>query len=100
PEGYSSAFDLPRSSPSSTERDRFTLANRDSQRLPVATPGVNRDIQANCPTIAMNAGEFGRANQSDHHVLQLQRQYRQESSHEGRGGFCYLAHDGQARWFR
>ena len=33
------------------------------------TPDVNRDTQANCPTIAMNAGEFGRANQSDHHVL-------------------------------
>src|SRR5580704_4185888 len=25
--------------------------------------------QANCPTIAMNAGEFGRASQSDHHGL-------------------------------
>jgi hypothetical protein len=24
---------------------------------------------ANCPTIAMNADEFGRTNQSDHHVL-------------------------------
>ena len=38
-------------------------------------------------------GEFGRAKQPDHHGLQLQHQYRQESSHEGRGGFCYLAHD-------
>ena len=36
---------------------------------PSGTPDVNRDTQANCPTIAMNAGEFGRANQSDHHVL-------------------------------
>jgi hypothetical protein len=26
------------------------------------TPDVNRDTYANCPTIAMNAGEFGRAN--------------------------------------
>jgi hypothetical protein len=24
---------------------------------------------SNCPTIAMNVGEFGRANQSDHYVL-------------------------------
>ena len=38
-------------------------------QAPSGTPDVNRDTQANCPTIAMNAGEFGRANQSDHHVL-------------------------------
>jgi hypothetical protein len=30
---------------------------------PSGIPDVNRDTQANCPTIAMNAGEFGRANQ-------------------------------------
>jgi hypothetical protein len=30
---------------------------------PSGTPGVNRDTQANCPMIAMNVGEFGRANQ-------------------------------------
>jgi hypothetical protein len=33
------------------------------------TPDVNRDTQANCPTIAMNTGEFGPANQSDHYVF-------------------------------
>jgi hypothetical protein len=33
------------------------------------TPDVDRDAQANCPTIAMNAGEFGRPKQPDHHVL-------------------------------
>jgi hypothetical protein len=49
------------------------------------SPDVNRDIQANCPTIAMNAGEFGRANQSDEHVFWLQHQYRQESSYQSRG---------------
>jgi hypothetical protein len=38
-------------------------------RRQAATSDVNRDTQANCPTIAMNASEFGRANQSDHHVL-------------------------------
>jgi hypothetical protein len=69
-------------------------------QAPSGTLDVNRDTLANCPAIAMNAGEFGRANRSDHHVLQFQRPYRQESSHEGRGGFCHLAHDGQARWFR
>jgi hypothetical protein len=42
---------------------------RAPSHAPSGTPDVNRDTQANCPTIAMNAGEFGRANQSDHHVL-------------------------------
>src|SRR5258705_9426730 len=30
------------------------------------TPDVNRDTKSNCPTMAMNASDFGRANQSDH----------------------------------
>jgi hypothetical protein len=34
-----------------------------SSRAKPATPDVDRDTQANCPTIAMNAGEFGPANQ-------------------------------------
>jgi hypothetical protein len=48
-------------------------AARANPRAPSQTPNgtsdVNRDTQTNCPTIAMNAGEFERANQSDHHVL-------------------------------
>src|SRR5450631_366143 len=54
-------------------------------------------IDANGPTIAMNVGDFEGV-QPDHHGLQLQ--YRQESSRQGRSGFCHLAHDGQARQFR
>ncbi len=42
---------------------------RAPSHAPSGTPDVNRDTQANCPTIAMNTGEFGRAIQSDHHVL-------------------------------
>jgi hypothetical protein len=35
-----------------------------------AKPGAKTSTEIpHCPTIAMNAGEFGRANQSDHHVL-------------------------------
>jgi hypothetical protein len=44
-----------------------TGKNRDLIGLAYETG--NRDTQTNCPTIAMNAGEFGRTNQSDHHVL-------------------------------
>jgi hypothetical protein len=73
---------------------------RAPSEAPGATFDVNRDTRADGPTIAMNTRKFGRTNRSDHHVLQLQHQHREESSQEGRGGFCHLAHDGQAWWFR
>jgi hypothetical protein len=42
---------------------------RAPSQAPSGTPDVNRDAQANCPTIAMKAGEFERPKQPDHHVL-------------------------------
>jgi hypothetical protein len=55
--------------------DRFELrADQDLSEGPEpfrarSVLGGHDDTQANSPTKAMNAGEFGRANQSDHHVL-------------------------------
>jgi hypothetical protein len=42
---------------------------RAPSQAPSGTPDVNRDAQANCPTIATNTVEFGRPKQPDHHVL-------------------------------
>ena len=50
-------------------RGNLKLASTDASIDPIAHETGNRDTQANCPTIAMNAGEFGRAKQPDHHVL-------------------------------
>jgi hypothetical protein len=50
-------------------RQSWCAARSAPSQPPRGTPDVDRDAQANCPTIAMNAGEFGRPKQPDHHVL-------------------------------
>ena len=47
----------------------FGGKRKSSRAKPSGKREFDRDTRANCPTIAMNAGEFGERTKSDHHVL-------------------------------